>query len=440
MPASLITRTRLLPYHGTVTVKQGDMVQATDVVAELAYIPGVLSKVQAARQLDIQPTALSNYMLRSVGDKVEQGESLAVSFMFGEARQAVSTASGYIGLVSDSLGTVYVRQPVPVGSDQPAVINLLEELNISKLGLIGALRVRPNRMVTPGQVLAVRQGPRPQAVLSPIYGRVESITDGIITILPTHTRTQLNAYIAGRVRQVIPHEGVVIEAWAHVVTGAYGVGSESGGEILLVADADQVLDISAVTGEWQGKIVVAGRTASLELLQAANEAGCAGVVVAHMRSDTLATYAGSNSRPGITGEDELLMPVMLTERFSPTMMRSSIWQEFSSLQGRYASMSGKTQIRAGLVRPEVVVCEAEWPKELPTSEVTSGAVQVGDLVRVLRSPYLDRIGRVMALPKERQVIATGSSVRVAEVLIDEELVTLPVANLVKIAEGGTHDD
>ncbi|HBK85945.1 MAG TPA: hypothetical protein DDZ53_07950, partial [Firmicutes bacterium] len=138
MPASLITRTRLLPYHGTVTVKQGDMVQATDVVAELAYIPGVLSKVQAARQLDIQPTALSNYMLRSVGDKVEQGESLAVSFMFGEARQAVSTASGYIGLVSDSLGMVYVRQPVPVGSGQPAVINLLEELNISKLGLIGA--------------------------------------------------------------------------------------------------------------------------------------------------------------------------------------------------------------------------------------------------------------------------------------------------------------
>jgi hypothetical protein len=131
---------------------------------------------------------------------------------------------------------------------------------------------------------------------------------------------------------------------------------------------------------------------------------------------------------------------MLTERFSPTMMRSSIWQEFSSLQGRYASMSGKTQIRAGLVRPEVVVCEAEWPKELPTSEVTSGAVQVGDLVRVLRSPYLDRIGRVMALPKERQVIATGSSVRVAEVLIDEELVTLPVANLLKIAVGGTHDD
>ncbi len=440
MPASLVTRTRLLPYHGTVTVKQGDMVQATDVVAELAYIPGVLSKVQAARQLDIQPTALSRHMLRSVGDKVEQGESLAVSFMFGEAKQAVSTASGYIGLVSDSLGTVYVRQPVPVGSDQPAVINLLEELNISKLGLIGALRVRPNRMVTPGQVLAVRQGTRPQSVLSPIYGRVESITDGIITILPTHTRTQLNAYIAGRVQQVIPHQGVVIEAWAHVITGVYGVGSESGGEILLVADADQVLDASAVTSEWQGKIVVAGRTASLELLQAANEVGCAGVVVAHMCSDALATYAGSNSRPGITGEDELLMPVMLTERFSPTMMRSSIWQEFSSLQGRYASMSGKTQIRAGLVRPEVVVCEAEWPEKLPTSEVTSGAVQVGDLVRVLRSPYLDRIGRVVVLPRERQVIATGSRVRVAEVLIDEELVTLPVANLVKIAEGGTHDD
>lgn len=440
MPVSLISRKRFLPYHGTVTVQEGEWVQATDVVAELDYIPGVLSKIAAARQLNIPPAALSDHMERGVGNRVELGDALATSFLFGDARWALSTTSGYIGLVSNSLGTVYVRQPIPVGSNEPAVINLLEELDISKLGLISALRVHPGRMVTPGQVLAVRQGVKSRAVLSPLYGRVESINDGVITIMPTHARTALHAYLTGRVQQVVPRQGVVVQAFAHVITGAYGVGSESGGEILLAADADEALAASAVTSGWQGKIVVAGRTASLELLQAAHKVDCAGVIVAHMNSNVLAAYAGSNSRPGITGDDELLMPLMLTERFSPTPMRAAVWQELASLQGRYASMSGKTQIRAGLVRPEVVVCEADWPEELPNDEITSGAVQVSDLVRVIRSPYLDQIGRVAALPRERQTIVTGSRVRVAEVLIGEKLVVLPVANLLKLTEGGTNDD
>jgi len=436
LPASLIQRARLLPYHGTVKVKEGDWVHATDVVAELDYVPGVLAKVPAAGPLKIRPEALTLHMERAIGEWVGEGEPLASSFLFGEPRCALSTASGYIGLVSNSLGTVYIRQPVPVGGNEPAVIDLLQELEVSKLGLISALRVRPGKMVTPGQVLAARQGLRPKAVLSPIYGKVESIRDGVITIVPTHARTTLHAYVTGRVLRVIPRQGVVIQALAHVVTGVYGVGSESGGEILLAAEADQVLTPEAVTPEWEGKIVVAGRTASLDLLQAADEVGCAGVVVAHMSATNLAAYAGGNSRPGIGGEDEMLMPLMLTERFSPTPMRNEIWHELARLQGRYASMSGKTQIRAGLVRPEVVVCEDVLPAAAAKDGEASGKILVGDLVRVIRSPHLDRIGRVVALPRERQTIVTGSRVRVAEVAIGEELITLPVSNLTKLQEGG----
>ena len=67
----------------------------------------------------------------------------------------------------------------------------------------------------------------------------------------------------------------------------------------------------------------------------------------------------------MTGDDEVLMPVMLTERFDAASISSFVWQELASLQGRYASMSGKTQIRAGLVRQEVVVCLDKWPQKLP---------------------------------------------------------------------------
>lgn len=436
MTVSFISRKRLLPYHGTVKVEVGDFVQATDVVAELDYVPGALSKIQATRQLDIQPTALSAHMQRAVGDKVEQDDLLASSVLFGEPRQVRSTTSGYIGLVSNSLGTIYVRQPVPVGSDQPVHINLLEELGVSKVGLIGAVRVRPPMMVTPGQVLAMTPGIKARILLSPVYGRVESISDGVITIMPTHARTRLQAYLSGQVQQVIPHQGIVVQAYAHVISGVYGVGGESGGEIFVAAEPNEELKASAVSTNWRGKIVVAGRTVSLELLQAATEVGCAGVVVAHLSSAALAKYVGTNSRPGMAGEDELLMPVMLTERFSPTAMRHSVWQELASLQGRHASMSGRTHIRAGLLRPEVVVCETVWPTNLPQVESTSGTVRVGDLVRILRGTNLDQIGRIIELPAGRQPIATGARLRVAKVACGEYVVTEPVANLLKLETGG----
>lgn len=441
MPVSLISRTRFLPYHdATITVQEGDWVQATDIVAELDYVPGVLAKIQAARLLSIQPTALSAHVLHSVGDKVEQGEPLATSILFGEVRQVLSPISGYIALISNSLGTIYIRQPVPVGGEQPVSIDLVKEANISKLGLVAAVRVNPGRIVNPETVLVMGQGARAKAVLSPIYGRVESIRDGVITIVPVRARTTLNAYLTGRVQRVIPQQRVVVQALAHVITGVYGVGAESDGEILVVAGADEELAASAVTAEWQGKIVIAGRTASLAVLQAASDVGCAGIVVAHMSSCMLADYVRNNGRPVITGEDELLMPVMLTERFSPVAMRTSVWQQFMSLQGRYAAMSGTTHIRAGLVRPEVVVCEADWTEQLPTSEGVPDVVQVGDLVRLIGSTYRDQIGKVIDLPSEHQVIATGAQVRVAKVALGEHLATVPLPNVLKLQEGGAGDE
>ena len=131
---------------------------------------------------------------------------------------------------------------------------------------------------------------------------------------------------------------------------------------------------------------------------------------------------------------------MLTERFSPTAMRPSVWQKLQHLQGRYASMSGRTHIRAGLVRPELVVCENDWPAASPQAEAVSGTVQVGSLVRILRGTYLDQIGRVVELPGERQQIATGARVRVAKVALAKATVTVSLANLLKLTEGGTPNE
>jgi hypothetical protein len=109
----------------------------------------------------------------------------------------------------------------------------------------------------------------------------------------------------------------------------------------------------------------------------------------------------------------------------------------SAHAGQAASVSGATQIRAGVIRPEIII-----PKRPGTAETRSTGpssregIRVGDPVRVIRDPLFGRIGQVSALPSELQTIPTESEVRVLEVQFrDGSKAVIPRTN-VEVIEGG----
>jgi len=96
-------------------------------------------------------------------------------------------------------------------------------------------------------------------------------------------------------------------------------------------------------------------------------------------------------------------------------------------------VSGATQIRAGVIRPEVLV-----PGEIASveeTEVDTGLLHVNSTIRIIRDPHFGELGRVTELPPEPHALDTEAAVRILTVALkDGEHVTLPRANVELVDE------
>lgn len=427
---SFIERTRQLPYAGQITVSLGDWVEPEQLVGRIDYLPGAMRRVDVAQALRIKGNQLQTHMRLAEGDAVLAGEALAVSSCFGERRSANSPYQGYVGLISRVLGQVYVREPIPVGGAEPLVLDVAAELQVGVLRLRDCWRVREGSIVSPGQVIAQRRsGVTSQIIQSSVYGRVTGISQGQITISPLHVRTDLNAYLAGHVVQIEPGQSVTIRAYAHHLSGQYGVGGETGGNLLVVGRPDAPLATDSITPEWNNQVVLGGWTAGLPELQAAAAMETRALILGHLSLDTLLQYVGESKAVGLTGDEDVPMTVVLLDGFLPTQMSERSWDCLRALAGRHASVNGTTHIRAGVIRPEIVVCERSWPRSQVGEQVTTTFLGCGAQVRVLRAPFIGEIGVVVDLPAKRQRIATGAEVRVARVRLRQGTDFMPISNL-----------
>ena len=126
---------------------------------------------------------------------------------------------------------------------------------------------------------------------------------------------------------------------------------------------------------------------------------------------------------------------MLTEGFGDTPMRQRTFELLAERAGRRASVNGATQIRAGVIRPEVIVAEPGATWDARDEREVSG-LAVGSPVRLVRPPYFGVLAEIVALPEELTQIETEAMVRVARVKLEatDEVVTVPRANMEIIEE------
>jgi hypothetical protein len=108
---------------------------------------------------------------------------------------------------------------------------------------------------------------------------------------------------------------------------------------------------------------------------------------------------------------------------------------FKGLEGKMSAINGATQIRAGVLRPEIIVPYDEGESITVSDERFSDGMAQGSLVRIIRAPYFGEIAKVAGLPVNLQTLQSGSKVRVIEVeLEDGRVVTVPRANVEIIEE------
>ena len=101
--------------------------------------------------------------------------------------------------------------------------------------------------------------------------------------------------------------------------------------------------------------------------------------------------------------------------------------------GRKASINGATQVRAGAVRPEIIIPFADFILGKGTAVVHEMAAQVlrpGSRVRVIRYPWFGSQGVVVELPFEPARLETGAFSRVALIRLEGGgIITVSRANL-----------
>lgn len=274
---------------------------------------------------------------------------------------------------------------------------------------------------------------------APVKGTIESYSDttGQMILRSAPIPVVVNAYILGQIDEIIPREGVIIKTEAAYLQGIFGIGGERHGRLHIVAESpDETLTEDKITSEHKGMILVGGNLVTYEALIKAIEVGVKGIVVGGVKGRDISKLLGYEIGVAITGEEDIDLSLVVTEGFGEMDMSHRTFNLLKDFEGKQAAINGTTQIRAGVLRPEVIIPydQQESGSYMDEPEL-SGGMKPGTPVRIIADPYFGKIGTVTNLPVQLQIVETGSQVRVVDVQLDAgEEVTVPRANVEIIEE------
>ncbi|MBM4127450.1 MAG: hypothetical protein FJ247_08910 [Nitrospira sp.] len=319
-------------------------------------------------------------------------------------------------------------------------INLANQLSVAPGEIKDYLAKKEGEVVHKDEILAEN---KPliswfkTEIRSPVTGTIESVSlvTGQVLLREPPRVLELLAYVDGTITETIPQQGVVVETTCSLVQGIFGIGGETFGDIVMaVKTPDEPLRPGHLTADMKGKVVVGGSFFSADAMQQAKTVGVAGVVVGGIHDEDLRALLGYDLGVAITGTEQVGFTLILTEGFGTIPMAAKTFTLLSSHAGKKASISGATQIRAGVIRPEIIVPQAEEQSRTATLLQREG-IRLGDPVRIIRDPMFGQIGEVSGLPSELTKIPTESEVRVLEVkLPNGKRVVIPRTNI-EVIEG-----
>ena len=342
------------------------------------------------------------------------------------------------GKVTKSVGDILSPDDIVATTDLPGnvqIIKIASMLNIGPADIFDSLKVKEGDHVKKGDLIAQTEGIFgffKSELFAPIEGTIESISDitGQIIMREAPIPVEIDAYMSGSVKTVIPEEGVAIVTNAAFIQGIFGIGGEARGNInILVKDRSKELTENLINETHKGKIIVGGSFISLKTFKKAMEIEVAGVVIGGFNYYDLEEILGYKLGVAITGSEEINTSLIVTEGYGNIQMGKRTFELLSKHNNNFVSINGATQIRAGVIRPEIVIPLKENVLDsIKTSDSNMG-IQKGSLVRVIRAPHFGSMGMVLELPPELQKMESETMVRVAKINVDGNELTIPRSNL-----------
>ena len=335
-----ILKKRVLPFSGKVLVKKGDVVRPDTIVAEMFYIGERPFIVAIAERLKIELNEIEGYLTKKVGDAIHSGEIIAKKRTLIAMIVAESPVSGILEYISPASGGVIIREKVDKNEIGPVTINCAKALDITPQRLKLNLNKHKGEKVEKGGTIASLYryaGISAKYCRSPIYGEIANIdhkTGDVVVKRPVEER-RLKAFVSGKIHEVIPERGVVIEAEAEVLHGVFGFGGENWGvlgkDIVIFDEEIKRMDFESLKGKVRGII---GPSLSVQEFK---------------------DIFGDEIRKGITKENDTGITIILMEGFGKLKLDEAKRRKLNEFKGHLVAIDGRSQIRAGAKRPEILI-------------------------------------------------------------------------------------
>jgi len=335
--------------------------------------------------------------------------------------------------------TVVARTEIP-GPVEP--LNVANILGVPPEDVMESMLKKEGDVVEEGEEIAKSKsffGLFSSVAKAKISGIIENVSQitGQVLLRGAPMPVEVNAYLDGEVTEIFENEGVAVTAWGAFAQGIFGIGGETHGPIKIVCQSpSEVLRENLIDESCKGCVIIGGSLVTANALKKAISVGAAGIVVGGFNDKDLRDFLGYDLGVAITGNEKKGITLVVTEGFGEINMAQKTYDMLKSKEGQVACINGATQIRAGVIRPEVVIPTAEDIKEASfVKKAENVGLGAGSPVRVIREPYFGKLGKVSDLPAPLQALESESHARVMEVEFpDGEKVIVPRANVEAIEE------
>lgn len=321
------------------------------------------------------------------------------------------------------------------------MVNLANKLGITAAELPDRLFKKMGEAVEKGEVLAKSKGLFgyfQTPFRSPITGTLESIStaSGQVILRSPPRPISMTAYVDGVVERVEADQGVTVKTFGSLIQGIFGLGGESSGVLeCAVSEGDGQIGPDDLGPEHKDKVVVVGKIVTAAMVRKAAQLGVSALVAGGVDDADIRELLGYDLGVAITGNERLGTTMVVTEGFGGLAIAQKTFGLLKERAGARASISGATQIRAGVIRPEIIVTDLDSDWEKQAEEPPDLELAIDAPVRLIREPGFGRLAKVVGLPVQPERIPTGARVRVAEVeMSDGTRFRVPRANL-ELIEG-----
>ncbi len=271
--------------------------------------------------------------------------------------------------------------------------------------------------VEKGSILAGRQGFAARLLRSPVDGQIAAIRGSQILIQAQESSAKLFARIPGRVIEIIPNRGVLIQFVGSWIEGLWGNDEFDDGSLHSFSEdpaytftADD-LDISL-----RSSILLAGHCNQRKALEVAQQIPIRGLILGSLDTRLLPIA------------QSMEYPILLTEGFGAIPMNGPAFKLLNSYAGQEIGLNAQIADEYAGLRPEVFIPINNAGE--PPAAVENQSFRVGLRVRVLSNPYQGQVGEISALLPSSTLFPSGIRAAAAEVALRQGgAAVLPLANL-----------